>query len=159
MRIDLENLRSQAEKQLQNPESLSSMEKRLQLCMNEVARLRTERRKLMDLNNELRAELQQARNAFLSSKTDVSEKIANASISAQEPNAVTNNPIDGNESSLDESQTEIIPYFGAPPLNSARATPSQLRALERIKKKNRALMVLAQKPPRRIMNYANASSD
>lgn len=111
----------------------------------------------MDLNNELRADLQQVRGAA-SSEASVREENTNAN-SQNKSVVVDSHAIVGAESSLDESQSEVVPYFGAPPLNSARATPSQLRALERIKKKNRSLMVLAQRPARRVMNYAKANSD
>ena len=112
----------------------------------------------MDLNNEIRAELQKGKVLFSGSNPTPNEENTYAH-SPSKSTAMQNPPFDATELSHEESQSEIIPYSGAPPLNSARATPSQLRALERIKKKNRSLMILAQRPVRRVMNYATANSD
>lgn len=150
MREDLESLRGQAQSQSQDFDPKRSMERRLQLCMNEISRLRSERKKLMDVNNELRVALQKTQKispALETDSVDLSDQ-RKSTESTDPPNVVV-------EGAPREPQFDLPPFFGIQPFNSSRVTPSQLRALENIKKKNHSLVVLAKKPARRVMNYAN----
>jgi hypothetical protein len=154
MRDDIEQLTSQPRSPDTERMDLSRiplLEKRLQVTVNEVARLRLERKKLMDVCNEL--------HVALNEKHCKSEAVMKENAMAEDVDAEVPLSEGLHESILESASHPLFQHldlFRIPIANSARATLSQKKALERIKRRD--LHSKAVTSARRVVNYANQSS-
>lgn len=174
MREDIEHLRVQQSPARESADAnrIATLERRLQLTVNEVARLRLERQKLMDIGNSLRAQLSSHKTTGkvdASIGDDLARDLPLDRSHERQTHAcgIAREPVDEGKSDQPDLRAELqmikdkneMYLFGVPIQNSARATVSQLQALERLKKKDRKHVSRLSVPSRRVINYAKAGTD